>query len=962
MLRPYRTRLVRCMAIHDGHAPTRGIHRKNPALYPPPTQRDPPRERSRPLRKPEVLSPAGGWEQLRAAAENGADAVYFGVTDFNARARAENFDALELPEIVGYLHQRGMKGYLVLNVLVFDEELVPLAKVAQAARRAGVDAVIVQDIGAVELIKAVAPGLPIHGSTQMTVTSVDGMEFARHQGMERVVVGRELSIDDIADIARNTELEIETFVHGALCVSYSGQCFSSEAWGGRSANRGQCAQACRLPYLLIVDGQLKEFVDSYVLSPQDLAAVDLMPELIEAGVVSLKIEGRLKGPEYVAMTTSVYRHAVDAAWSALRAGRDISLDELIDEQSRDDLRCVFSRAQDADHDGLTHGFLDGSRHQTLVRGRQPRHRGLYMGEVIGVDQKNRLQVQLARSLKLGDGIVIDQGKPEEDEVGGSVFSIHETGVRAKKLQTGHKGELVSVALGAGSGRAVDVSRVGPGDLLFKNKDDVLMSRLRSSFEAVSSMDRRRSQVDVLLDVEIGKPLALHLEVGHGAGGDAKRFTAVTESVVEAAENRPTLEKDLRKAVGLHLGDDGSLVLGSFQVCGLDPDVHRIFVPMKEVKDARRRAVQELLSFTGQCQTELQLPDAQAVLDALYADIGREPSSRRGPAIPRVRVLCRTPEQVAGAASVEWIEEIVLDFLEAKGLAKAISLVKDAGKRAVVALPRILKPQEKHLWQFYIKLGTPLLVRSTGMIQKFADLGGPGAEIVDDDGKHIGVVPSLEGDFSLNATNALSAKLLLDQGLECLALTYDCNSAQITDVLGRLGAQSSKIEVIIHSNLPIFHTEHCIFARFLSDGDDYRTCGRPCETTTLHIRDAKGKDHRVEADMGCRNTVFEASSQTALRYLQDFRNAGAGVFRVELVDQPASVIPTLLEGIRGVLMAETRTDHRQRSDDLFDWMNTSLSDANGRCHGVNEGSLEVKAENRHAMRPTASAQRKKKREN
>lgn len=973
MLPPYRTRLTRCMAATGGHAPSSGktVLRKNPALYRPTEQRDGREQDSRPSRKPEVLAPAGGWEQLRAAAENGADAVYFGVSDFNARARAENFTVESLPEVTRYLHQRGMKGYLVLNVLAFDEELGSLAHVAQAARRAGVDAVIVQDIGAVDLITAVAPGLPIHGSTQMTVTSADGMEYARHRGMERVVVGRELSVEDIADIARNTEVEIETFVHGALCVSYSGQCFSSEAWGGRSANRGQCAQACRLPYGLIVDGQLKRLVDSsYVLSPQDLSAVDLVPQLIEAGVVSLKIEGRLKGPEYVAMTTRVYRNAVDAAWSALEAGRAVAADELIDEQARDDLRCVFSRAQDADHDGLTHGFLDGSRHQTLVRGRQPRHRGLYIGQVIGVDRKQnrqRLEVQLVRSVKLGDGLVVDQGKPEEVEVGGSVFSIHE---RGEKRKTAQGGSVVSIELGSGSGRDVDVSSVLPGNLVFKNKDDALMSRLRSSFESVSAKARRRSRVEVDVDGAIGQPLAIHVRRAGDKEQNTKRFTAVTESAVETAASRPTSRDDLRKAIGLHLGDEGSLVLGSFQLHGPDPDVEGFFVPMKEVKEARRRAVQAML-LDEERPTEVELPDASAVVDALYAEVRGEPSSsstsstassraenKSGPSMPRIRVLCRTPEQVAGAASVDWLEEIVLDFLEAKGLAKAIALVKAAGKRAVVALPRILKPQEKHLWEFYIKLGTPLLLRSAGMIQRFADLGGPGATVVDDEGKHVGIVPHLEGDFSLNATNAVSAKLLLDQGLDSLALTYDCNSAQITHVLDRLGPLSrSKIEVIIHSNLPIFHTEHCLFARFLSDGDDYRTCGRPCETTTLHIRDSTGRDHRVEADMGCRNTVFEASSQTALRYLQDFRNAGAGLFRVELVDQPATIIPVLLSGIRDVLAAETETESRQRSRDLFDWMDASLTDANGRCHGVNEGSLEVKAENRHAMRPTASALRK-----
>lgn len=280
--------------------------RKNPELYStaatsPPNATQPflsqPALSSTPLaalRKPEVLAPAGGWPQLRAAVENGADAVYFGVSDFNARARASNFTPAELPEVMTYLHHRGVKGYLVINVLVFDSELQTVAHRAQQAAAAGVDALIVQDVGAVELIRKAAPGLAIHGSTQMSITSAEGSAFAVDRlGIDRVVVGRELSIKDIADVSAKGGAEVEAFVHGALCVSYSGQCFSSEAWGGRSANRGQCAQACRLDYGMVVDGQLEVMGDfKYLLSPQDLAAVELVPQMIEAGVVSFKIEGK----------------------------------------------------------------------------------------------------------------------------------------------------------------------------------------------------------------------------------------------------------------------------------------------------------------------------------------------------------------------------------------------------------------------------------------------------------------------------------------------------------------------------------------------------------------------------------------------------------------------------------------------------------------------------------------------
>lgn len=750
--RPFRL-AARCAAPANAK-----VLRKNPRLYekehaPQPLSRV---GHKRPLRKPEVLSPAGGWEQLRSAAENGADAVYFGVSDFNARARAENFDVESLPDIMSYLHERGMKGYLVLNVLIFDDELVPLARVAQAALEAGVDAVIVQDLGAVELIKAAAPGLAIHGSTQMTVTSVEGIEFAGGRGMERVVVGRELSIDDISEIASNTDLEIEAFVHGALCVSYSGQCFSSEAWGGRSANRGQCAQACRLPYGLIVDGELKDFAERYVLSPQDLAAADLMPELIQAGIVSLKIEGRLKGPEYVAMTTSVYRHAVDAAWDALQTGRDVEAGELIDEDAFDDLRTVFSRAQDDEFGGLTHGFLKGSKHQTLVRGRNPRHRGLYVGKVVDIDvRRNRMVIELARGLKLGDGIVVDQGQPEVEEIGGSIYEMYEMNSTAsknyQKVQEAPKGAVVSVALGAGSG---DVTRRGvrPGDLIFKNKDDALMSRLRSSFESVSSKDRRRTGVGVQVHAEVGKPLEIRVRRLH-TDDSVQAVTSIeyTESAVQLATNKPTTSKDLRKAIGVHLGDDGSFSLESFEVTG-DTDLE-YFVSMKEVKEARRRAVHALLhAEQTQKRISRELPDPQGVVDAFYDEIRRcsqsdDTSTTPQTIAPTIRVLCRTPEQVSAAASVDWLEEIILDFLEVKGLQKSIARVKAANKRVVVAMPRILKPQEKHLWEFYLTLGADsLLVRSTSAIQRFASLGGPGTPVHDDAGHLLGIIPPLEGDF------------------------------------------------------------------------------------------------------------------------------------------------------------------------------------------------------------------------
>src|SRR5579862_1666095 len=236
--------------------------------------------------KPEIMSPAGYWPQLRAAVEAGADAVYFGLKHFSARAKV-GFGLEELPEVVTTLHQRGVRGYVTFNTLVFDHELDSAARAIAELAQSGVDALIVQDYGVVRLAREIAPDLELHASTQMSITDAAGVKLAMSAGVDRVTLARELSLDEVGSIYRVTGCDLEIFVHGALCVAYSGQCFSSEAWGGRSANRGQCAQACRLPYEMMVDGVLRPLDDArYLLSPGDLLALEQIPEIVGMGIAA----------------------------------------------------------------------------------------------------------------------------------------------------------------------------------------------------------------------------------------------------------------------------------------------------------------------------------------------------------------------------------------------------------------------------------------------------------------------------------------------------------------------------------------------------------------------------------------------------------------------------------------------------------------------------------------------------
>src|SRR5580692_4648268 len=362
------------------------------------------------MRLPELLAPAGDWECARAAVENGADAIYFGLEKFNARMRAHNFSRDDLPRLMEFLHRRGVKGYVTFNTLVFENEMAEAEECLRDIIAAGVDAAIVQDVGICRLIRRLSPDFPIHVSTQMTVTSAAGVEFARELGCELVVLARECSVKEIVKIADADEgsLPLEVFVHGALCVAYSGQCLTSEALGGRSANRGECAQACRMPYELISDGKSVPLGDRrYLLSPQDLAGMEVLPELIRAGMASLKIEGRLKSPEYVANITRVYRQALDAA-TAADYGKAC-------DASRYDLEMGFSR-------GLYTGWFGGNNNQKLVHARFGKKRGVLLGEVSRIAGE-RIALKLVAPLKPGDGVVFDAGRPDDKEEGGRIYGI-----------------------------------------------------------------------------------------------------------------------------------------------------------------------------------------------------------------------------------------------------------------------------------------------------------------------------------------------------------------------------------------------------------------------------------------------------------------------------------------------------------------------------------------------------------
>ncbi|MGZ3808971.1 MAG: U32 family peptidase, partial [Bacteriovorax sp.] len=705
---------------------------------------------------------------------------------------------------------------LAFNVVIFEEEFPEVVELLTMVLPLAPDAIIVQDVGLARLIRKMAPEQIIHGSTQMTVTNHEAMTLLDDLAIKRFVLGREVSIPEMRAIKEKTDRELEVFVHGALCVAYSGQCFTSESIGGRSANRGQCAQSCRFEYDLIVDGEKKELGDKkYLVSPKDLCGIAQIPELLDLKIDSFKVEGRLKTPEYVAAAAKNYREAINAKLQSKTFSKSTI------EEAKKEMGLTYSR-------GFFSGWLHGVDHQNLVDGTFGAHRGVDIGSVVSLTNKSIKIKSDYKKLKKGDGVLLAGSiNGKKMEVGGMLYDVKNQGSEAELFFS----------------RDFDLKKIKAGFRAYFNHDATVEKALAQTFTDKNL--KKRVPISIKVEAQIGEALKVTVS-------DALHEVSVLSEVkVEPARERPTTENDLKAELG-----------ALSATCFLALDFHLdssapFFIHQKELKNLRRRFTELLM--------KERIAKKSPELQSVGAFFENKEFVRTAP--KRFNILLREFSQVKEfltyADSVKDVLGVVyLDYEFGKDYAASVGLLKEAQIKVGIATTRILKPNEYHNFKV-IERANPdvVLCRNLGAVQYFKDSSF-----------------ELRGDFSLNVTNSLTAQYFLTKNLKSICASYDLNASQLSDLLKNM--ESGTLEVTIHQYMPSFHMEHCVFAAFLSKGSSFRDCGKPCEKHRVELRDQFGHFHQIKADQECRNTMFNATSQSAAKLVFELKKYGLSEFRFE----------------------------------------------------------------------------------
>lgn len=814
--------------------------------------------------KPELLAPAGGQEALVAAVENGADAVYLGGPLFNARLSASNFDHRQLAGAVEYAHVRGVKIYVTVNTLVADTEMESALKFLYYIQSIGADAAILQDMGLARLARRVLPELPLHASTQMTAHNSPGVQQLLDAGFDRIVLAREMSLTEIEGIKKATGAELEAFVHGALCIGYSGQCLLSSMIGGRSGNRGRCAQPCRMQYELVT-GQGRPVAGysppgEYLLSPRDLNISRHLPELIKAGVNSFKIEGRMKRPEYVATVVRIYRNLLDRALS----GGPYSVGE---EESRD-LAQIFNR-------DFSSGYFFGRQGAEMMSYKRPNNRGIRLGRVKGYHRDDRLvEITLEEPLRKGDGLEV--WVTEGGRVGFEVGDIILGGSRVDKAPAGSSVKL-SVP-----------GKVKPGDRVFKTHDADLIEEARRSFTTPGGV--KKIPLRFTVQAGIGLPLTLAVEDGHGG-----RAVAATPSTGQPAQKRPLDRKFLLSQLG-RLGNT------PFAIGELDADIRdEVIYPVSEINEARRSALAELESRL--LESRRTPPVEGGIFEKRFNVSGiydRKHRDRKG---PKALLSVSVGDIASLKAAVEAGADVVYfggDNFRTKPVVKNVHLAeglkycRERGSAFIFSTPRIAGDTD--LEQIRRNLEFLAGLSPDGVLAGNAGI----LRLVRSHFPHIKAV----SDFGFNVFNHSSLEYLLELGCTRVTLSPELTMEQVRE----LAVYPS--EVLVQGAVELMISEYCATGSLLGESKKQENCSGPCRGNSFALRDRTGAEFPVETDNYCRMHIFNSRDLCLIEDVEVLAGYGLESLRIEARRESPEYVAEAVRAYRRVLDAGGGARERQ----------------------------------------------------
>lgn len=798
----------------------------------------------------ELLAPAGSWEALEAAVNAGADAVYMGGRAFGARAYASNFDKEEMAKAVYFAHMHRVRLYVTVNTLVDDSELGELADYLLFLNNVGVDGIIVQDLGVIRLARRIVPELPLHASTQMTITNSGGVDFAVAAGMERSVLARELSLKEI-DAACKRGTEIETFIHGALCVCYSGQCLMSSLIGGRSGNRGRCAQPCRLPYkLLNVKGEdmlSGKDAGQYLLSPKDMNTLHILPQLIETGVVSYKIEGRMKRPEYVAVVVDAYRRAIDSYLAG---------NYHVPEEDFANIEQIFNR-------DFTTAYMVNRPGKEMMSDRRPNNRGVLVGRVAKLDkQRNKAVIKLEKELHLGDGLEFWVS------VGGRVgTTVTEMLRNGAVVESAASGEQVTIDVPKG---------VRLNDRVFRTLDSRLMAYAGQFFGTDA---KKRISVDVVVTAKLGQPMTVVMTDDEGNVGYGE-----TDFIVEAARKRALDEATVRKQMD-RLGST-EYFLSSMQF------IHdeNVMVPMSEMNEARRMACEAL----DAARLEAFAPSRTLVHG--YKEQLTPNAHRHRWLAGKLTVHCDSVAKVnvalqAGAERILFGGDCFNHQLPANSdYDRVTEMCRKAGREVAFATPRIIKEAQltyfDKLFALWQELEPDLVyINNNGLwplTQKYPQL------------KPV-------ADMSLNIFNSQALQFWQENGAVSAVLSPELTMTQVEHLTS---VSTLPLECIIQGRLEMMVSEYCVGGSFL--GDLHKgECRFNCREQ-LFLGDRKEARFPIATDQFCHMHILNAHELSLVASVQHMAEMGVASLRIDGRNYEEAKLAELIELYRKVLGGAVET--------------------------------------------------------